>query len=294
MDINNRKDIKESLKKLKAVKKVQKKIIKFENAKRNIEEEYKKKKYMKSYIQEKMEIKRALKKNKIKSDTYPKNGKKKLPWFTYVPLICTMAISAISGYISDKNNVNKIEKNTNIITDDNEIQNTTKSNIDSENNRETFSKPDGETIQRKDIEEAVDNYNKEKIKINDKINVKDGIKYTADCLGGGNHNLIGAISWRPSAEYYIDRAAFCYEGKILGILDICDSSLDEELTRYAKQYDISEEDIDISVLISLVSGIGDTGWISTDIENLQQNKVKSNINNKIEKNHNLYSIDIER
>ena len=109
------------------------------------------------------------------------------------------------------------------------------------------------------------------VNIGDKIMVQDGLKYTADCLGGGNSNRIGAVSWRPATEYNVERVAFVYQGRILKIMNRGDFDVEQTLKDTASQNGINLEDITTSVLISLVPGTADTGWANISIEDMKQN-----------------------
>ena len=122
------------------------------------------------------------------------------------------------------------------------------------------------------------------INIGDKVSVKEGLKYTADCLGGGNSNRIGAVSWRPATEYNIDRVAFVYQGRILKIMNKGDQDVSKTLQDIANKNGISAEDITTSVLLSLVPGIGDTGWANICIDELQ-----NNISKPVEEQSNMIS-----
>ena len=119
------------------------------------------------------------------------------------------------------------------------------------------------------------------INIGDKISVQEGLRYTADCLGGGTSNKIGAVSWRPATEYSVDRVAFVYRGKVLGIMNAGDIDVKQTLNSIAEKNGIEANQISTSVLLSLVPGIGDTGWAQISIEDMQENvsKPSQEVNN---------------
>lgn len=125
---------------------------------------------------------------------------------------------------------------------------------------------------------SVGDTNKEQkiiVNIGDKISVKDGLKYTADCLGGGNSNRIGAVSWRPATDYNIERVAFVYQGRVLKIMNHGDIDIEQTLKDVAYQNGINIEDINPSVLLSLAPGTADTGWANISIEDMKKNISKS-------------------
>ena len=131
------------------------------------------------------------------------------------------------------------------------------------------------------------------VNIGDKINVANGLKYTANCLGGGDSNVIGAVSWRPATEYSIDRVAFCYEGTVLGIMDPGDEDIEKTLNNYATQYKIDVNEIDTSVLLSLVPGYHDTGWAQISIQDMQQSKADP-IQSRSSQNKKNESMELDR
>lgn len=113
------------------------------------------------------------------------------------------------------------------------------------------------------------------VKIGDKINIKDGQKYTSDCLGGGNSSKIGAVSWRPATGYYVDGIAYTYNGNILRVSRSEKTDVRATLTSLANEYGVKESEIDTSVLLSLIPGSGDTGWTSISVDELEQIKEES-------------------
>lgn len=113
------------------------------------------------------------------------------------------------------------------------------------------------------------------VNIGDKISVEEGLRYTADCLGGGNSNTIGAVSWRPATEYNVDRVAFVYQGRVLKIMNAGDQDIAKTLNEVANMNGIKAEDINTSVLLSLVPGIGDTGWANISMDKLEESLYKT-------------------
>ena len=266
----------------------------------------------KSSEQEEMPIEK--KKRVLK---YSKEKKRKLAWYTAIPAIGALAISTISGAMStltsNKISMKNTEKANNrnheylASVDPSEINEATKITGNSSASTTTFfdthsidvpittEKQDDATAVMPDEEKTADvkeeNIKEEKpeesvkpqepivVNIGDKINVADGLKYTATCLGGGKSNEIGAVSWRPATEYSIDRVAFCYEGKVLGIMNSGDGDIEKTLNNYATQYKIDINEIDTSVLLSLVPGYHDTGWAQISIQDMQQSKVVNTVQN---------------
>ena len=145
-------------------------------------------------------------------------------------------------------------------------------NQKSNNNTQTI-----ETEKKDNNDSTITESNKEEkvvINIGDKISVQDGLKYTANCLGGGNCNRIGAVSWRPAAEYNIERIAFTYHGRILNIMNRGDMDVEQTLNDVAFRCGVDAEDINLSVLISLVPGTADTGWATINLSDMKQNLSK--------------------
>lgn len=236
----------------------------------------------------------------LKRATNVIEDKKKLPWYATIPVIGALAIGGIAGMTASLNGSNqnndsdKLPENSysdtlepgastdRITNTDTETtykttttavttQETTlttapnKDEIMSENKDDSGSKDDIETDEN---EESV------VINIGDKISVQDGIKYTANCLGGGNSNRIGAVSWRPASEYNIDRVAFVYQGRVLKYMNAGDQDVAKALNDVADKNGINAGDITTSVLLSLVPGIADTGWANISIDEMQNSLSK--------------------
>ena len=96
-----------------------------------------------------------------------------------------------------------------------------------------------------------------------------------------------------TTDYFIDKVAFCYDGKVLGIMNSEENDIENELKKYATQYKIDIEKINTSVLLSLVPGYHDTGWAQISIENLKQNKSNKEQNLNVE-NKNVENLDLDR
>lgn len=141
-------------------------------------------------------------------------------------------------------------------------------NKEEKNNKE---KDKDSNIQIDDTETDKDDNENIIVNIGDKIMVQDGLKYTANCLGGGNSNRIGAVSWRPATEYNVEKVAFIYKGKALKIMNRGDLDVEQTLKDIASQNGINSDDITTSVLISLVPGTADTGWANISIEDMKHN-----------------------
>ena len=230
--------------------------------------------------------------------------KRKLPWYAAISVIGALAIGSIAGIIASNNTSHDKDEGVlpeNSYSDTMEPSSTSKSvdtTIETTNTASTImttteAKVETTTapsvsfeIDEQDGVENDDNNNdnnvreddskeeKTIINIGDKIVVQDGLKYTADCLGGGKSNKIGAVSWRPATEYSVDKVAFVYQGKTLKIMNSGDLDVEKTLTNLANQNGISPEDITTSVLLSLVPGTADTGWASINIDEMRHNVIK--------------------
>lgn len=246
--------------------------------------------------------------NKINTKLLVKNNAKvskvlkdkaKAPWYAIFPMIGAIAVSGIVGLIGSKN-VAKLdagksytdttnpdnEKNTVKETDkESEVQDTVLQSVtdyteathtqDANMNNNTSNNVGTiDEIEDAGIDVREDDIQDVSVKIGDKINVADGQKYTADCLGGGNSNKIGAVSWRPSSEYYIDGVAFLHGGKILKVERAENSDVKQDIRKLAEKFNIGEDEIDTSVLLSLVKGRADTGWAQIGIEDVEHSLVE--------------------
>ena len=255
----------------------------------------------------------------IKGATTILQDKKRLPWYASIPVVGALALAAISGGTvalnqgeqhndKDLNSGNSYTDNVEPSTETEVATQTTTSSLkyttafdyETTTTEATTSRASSttETTTTK-IEETqqetttTENQKPIVINIGDKINVQEGLKYTADCLGGGNSNEIGAVSWRPAAEYSVDRVAFVYQGKVLDIMNAGDCNVKQTLQNLAAQNGIDTKDINTSVLLSLVPGIGDTGWAQISVEDMEQNvsKVAEKSN---QTSYARVNIDIER
>jgi len=241
--------------------------------------------------------------------------KKKLPWYASIPFIGALAIAGISGTTAALNSGSQNrnddardsysdtmepgtthEDNTQATyTTDYEFTTTeTETSTTTHNTTPTTTENHSSNV-HEEVEDTIKGGNhdeEEKVVVNigDKIKVQDGLKYTANCLGGGNSNRIGAVSWRPATEYSIDRVAFVHEGKVLGIMNAGEQDIEKTMNEIAEKNSISTDDISTSVLLSLVPGTGDTGWANISFYDMQQNLSKS-VNNQ--QNNSIDNIDIE-
>lgn len=260
--------------------------------------------------------------NQNENDTYPektlKPKRKKLAWYTSIPIIGTLIVSTFSGAVSSiggydleaKSGEENDKENDNYLASLNsdDDSNTENKNVVSETTKiyesdeiKTNAKKEDVIIDEDDIEDKIEEKVEENIEqeeqvivnIGDKIKVSNGLRYTANCLGHGNSNEIGAVSWRPATDYFIDKVAFCYDGKVLGIMNSEENDIENELKKYATQYKIDIEKINTSVLLSLVPGYHDTGWAQISIENLKQNKSNKEQNLNVE-NKNVENLDLDR
>ena len=154
-------------------------------------------------------------------------------------------------------------------------------------------KEDNKTKEDKNLNDDKNSTKNVVINIGDKISVEEGLKYTADCLGGGTSNTIGSVSWRPATDYSIDNVAYFYNGQFLGLSGRNTASINDELNQYADKCGVTANEISTVALISLVPGAGDTGWAQINLNELQQSKVGSNVNvtNNISRNKLNYNIE---
>lgn len=188
--------------------------------------------------------------------------KKKLPWYATIPVVGAIAISAISRVATtEKTGLDETTPSSNITKSD--ITTTITDNTKKQN-QTTTTQNEGEEKDDKTEKSIV-------INIGDKIKVSDGTEYTANCLGGGNSNKIGEVSWRPATDYSVDKVAFCYDGMILGVMSTGEGDVKQTLNKYATQYEIDVNQINTSVLLSLVPGSGDTGWAQISIDDMEKN-----------------------
>ncbi len=230
--------------------------------------------------------------------------RKKFPWYATVPVIGALAISAITGGAvafnnrSDKNNkefssrnagysdsVNPSQTKVTKATEVTEASTTETTRLDKASSSLNTTKPNittssidntkkqSQTTTTPEKGDAKDDNTEKSIVINigDRINVYDGLEYTADCLGGGNSNKIGEVSWRPATDYSVDKVAFCYNEKVLGVMSTGEGDVKQMLNNYATQYEIDANQINTSVLLSLVPGSGDTGWAQISIDDMEKN-----------------------
>lgn len=231
---------------------------------------------------EKLEIKETIK--HIRGVSAILEDRKKLPWYATIPVVGTLTISAISGGIvalgqgNIKNKCDSASSDSCVDSLDESsselAENTYESSktvlMDEYEQPEVKHKQDTEQNKLAQDEPII-------INIGDKITVNEGVKYTEDCLGGGNRNKIGAVSWRPATEYSVDKVAFVYEGKILKIMNSGDKNIAETLNSVAKKHGINIEDINTSVLLSLIPGTGDTGWAQISVDEMERSLHNSGI-----------------
>lgn len=214
--------------------------------------------------------------------------KRKLPWYAAIPVIGALAVGTIAGITASNNSNQSNDKN--ILSDNSysdtlepgtttETTHTTTTTMSATETTTTITTASSKVDEKENIDDGSHKDNRKDdiqevktiINIGDKIMVQDGLEYTADCLGGGNSNKIGAVSWRPATEYNVEKVAFIYQGRALKIMNKGDLDVEQTLTDIASQNGISSEDITTSVLISLVPGTADTGWVNISIEDMKQN-----------------------
>ena len=269
----------------------------------------------------------------LNQNSASREKKKRLSWFTAIPIFGTLVLAAFSkGAIANQYKENEKLNLNNSYTDDIETSTTNNTTIQNDyildeiasttttiqanstdvvittldTRKNEIQNTNSETVNENQLETKIQDsaksdvtqdatINKEqeiKINISDRILVPDGVRYTADCLGGGNSNCIGAVSWRPATEYSIDRVAFVYEGRVIDIMNNGDTDVIQRLNDLAEMYNIDKSSIQTSVLLSLVPGIGDTGWANISVEKMEENVVKHTDktirNNKIKLNVNDY------
>ena len=183
-------------------------------------------------------------------------------------------ITTESGYEFGTSTTEETTYTTTTTTSVMEEQTTLPASNNNEEEKNNKEKDKVSNIQIDDTETDKDDNENIIVNIGDKIMVQDGLKYTANCLGGGNSNNIGAVSWRPATEYNVEKVAFVYKGRALKIMNRGDLDVEQTLKDIASQNGINSEDITTSVLLSLVPGTADTGWANISIENMKQNIVK--------------------
>lgn len=174
-------------------------------------------------------------------------------------------ISSCSTTMQTEKSTTKKSKEPKTTTTDNTKESTETQTTTTDNTKESTAT----TTQNKDFETEPVVFD-----IGDKVNVSDGLLYSETCLGKGEKNKIGNVSWRPATEYYVDRIAFCHGNEVLGVMNKGEKDVRQVLEDYASQYKIDVSEIDTSVLLSLTPGSGDTGWASISIEELEQNVSK--------------------
>lgn len=244
-------------------------------------------------IFEEMIIKSDIKRSKRNLETT--GEKRKLPWYATTSVAGALAISAISGGValfnhnSEKVGSLSLDDTKYIDSVDPELSANEQSNkatnviqgSDSSTHKTAVTEISGNSSTTTTKNEQKDDTIEPIVfDVGDKVSVSDGLVYTSTCLGKGNKNKIGSVSWRPATDYYVDQVAFCYEGKVLGIMKKGDTDVKQVLDDYASKYKIDVSEIDTSVLLSLTPGSGDTGWASISIEELEQNKSKTDENKK--------------
>ncbi len=261
-------------------------------------------------------IKSLFVRKKDKETTNCNKDKRRLPWYATFPVIGALAVTAMYGVSTiEKQNSNNshdsstgngysdgtdsstphesstIKYTTALDKSYNQLQSSTTQTTTIDDNKTTETTSTQTQDKNKDLQ-------KEPIVIDigDKVTVEDGLVYTANCLGGGDKNKIGNVSWRPATDYYVDGVAFCYKNQVLGIMRENGSDVKQTLLNYASKYEIDEKDINTSVLLSLTPGAGDTGWASISIEDLEHNKSKQSNkkNSKVREHVNDSKDDIER
>ena len=229
--------------------------------------------------------------------------KRKLPWYAAIPFVGALALAGIAGLtgLNSSSNENRDSLPGNSYTDtlapgtttdlENETATTETTTITTTREAATtttniedkviFDSKNNSNSKESMVSENNENDEKEEkvvVNVGDKIYVQDGLKYTADCLGGGNSNRIGAVSWRPATEYNVERVAFVHDGKVLKIMNRGDMDIEQALNDIADENGISAEDINTSVLLSLVPGSCDTGWANISLNEMQQSLSKQTEN----------------
>ncbi|MBR2743905.1 MAG: hypothetical protein IKE01_01225 [Clostridia bacterium] len=215
--------------------------------------------------------------------------KKKAPWYAIIPMIGTIALSGLAGYFCHQSMEKTVSENsyTDITNPDERHSTITEATtIQTEvateepdtifEPTESYTEPtiEHDQIIDDDIDKPEDNKKDNttvSIKVGDKVHVSDGTQYTSNCLGGGNCYAIGAVSWRPATEYYIDSVAFIYDGKVLGVKHAKDTDVKQTIMELASENNVDESKINTSVLLSLTPGSGDTGWTEMSIESIEKN-----------------------
>lgn len=260
-------------------------------------------------IKNKINSIRAGKSNREKEE----KNRKKRPWIVAVPLAGLFAFSIGAQAVKNSHNPkDSNEKNlgdeSSSHSDDEKIQiitATEKYDVEFEDNTQATTKQNKEiqtTTRNEDNkivnDDSIDltnvpNSSNENIKIEipdevvpeevvvnigDKVIISDGVNYTQTCYGEGSVGVIGEFSWRPSTEYFIERAAFFHDGKFLGLTNDRTKNINSDLKKYAQEHGVDETDIDMKVLISLVPGSYDTGWASVSLGEMQENIVKQEQN----------------
>lgn len=254
--------------------------------------------------------------NATKSASRAKNGNNRVPWYATLPLIGALiaggTMSSTMGYENGQNGKNTMDstgdksytdvvepgtstattastqaradetiKTTSSYNPEYEFTSTTETTeayVPQDTTTPITTYTDGNREEEDETTKPIVDEQNDKVVVNigDKITVEDGVKYTADCLGGGNSNKIGNVSWRPATDYTIDRVAFVYDGKILGLMNAGDQNIEQRLSEIAKQNGIDQNEITTSVLLSLVPGIHDTGWTPMDISKIKASVIRAN------------------
>lgn len=111
--------------------------------------------------------------------------------------------------------------------------------------------------------------------VGSKVAMKNGTKYTANSLGGGNFGIIGQTDGRPEGDYYVDRVALYHNGKLVANIGEEGTNIDAEIKKYAKEQGCSESEIKTVMHISTgAEHEGATGWV--DVSQMTYNDFKQN------------------
>lgn len=235
------------------------------------------------------QTRKTIKNNRDSKRSEDTGEKKKLPWYATLPVIGAMAAATIYGgtalinHNSDKSdlldstgytdstepgtseNKQTTMKKTNSITYTTSVTEISSNSSTTQTEKEvTNTSTIKKSTETQTTTTTTTQKNEDKHKdtttepvvfdIGDQVNVSDGLMYTATCLGEGNSNKIGNVSWRPATYYYVDRIAFCYNGKVLGLMEKGEKDVRQVLEDYSSKYNIDTSEIDTSVLLSLTQG----------------------------------------
>lgn len=210
-----------------------------------------------------------------------KKDERRISKLASIPVVGVLALVGMGG-INVNSNITEKQENENSYSDSVNPTDNNNSNIKTEEGKEDnlydriakFSNQDN--IYTEDEKSSIVLEEQEPevvVNIGDKVLIEEGTKYTANCAGGGTTNTIGSVSWRPECEYSIDNIAYYHGDKFLGLSSRGQESINEEISRFAKECGVSENEISTVALISLVPGAADTGWAKIDLNKLQKNKV---------------------